>query len=114
MTQDLKTKLIEEAQERFDKLTKDEVGFLTKKGLGCCGGDLCEEDHNQRIKDFLATEIGNAVEACKKAIEPTFRGCACGLHGYQVLPDCDEEKHDLKSCADCALSTITQSKDKDQ
>lgn len=51
MNKDLKTKLVVEAQERFGN-TPPFMDWI---------GDW-EESYKDKIKDFLATEIGNAVE----------------------------------------------------
>lgn len=40
----------------------------------------------------------------KDKIEKTFTGCACGLHGYLILPDCETENHGDK-CARCILNS---------
>ena len=71
------------------------------------------EKHYVMILNFLihATEEARKegeISMGKKvgeALKETFRGCSCGLHGYQVLPDCDEEKH-ANGCADCAIDSL--------
>lgn len=55
MTQDLKTKLIEEAQERFDKTIGNDLYYL---GAG--------DDEIAGIKAYMVTEIGNVVDAVKE------------------------------------------------
>lgn len=38
-------------------------------------------------------------------LEGTFTSCYCGICGYLVLPDCEEESH-MDSCASCIIKEL--------
>lgn len=67
-------------------------------------------DAQEKVKDFIRSEKAQdkaeGIKLAMEALKPTFRSSYSGLMGYQVLPDCDEEEHDPKECADCALSEL--------
>lgn len=57
------------------------------------------------VKDFIKQTLSKERADIREKIKKTFRGCACGLHGYQVLPDCDKESHKVDECARCLLQS---------
>ena len=60
-------------------------------------------DARDELLDLLASQREEIV----KGLNKTWSGCACGFHGYTTLPDCKEEKHDIKKCADCFLDSLS-------
>jgi len=48
-----------------------------------------------------------AINEVKEKIKTSFRSSYSGMMGYQVLPDCDENDHDIEDCADCILNNLT-------
>lgn len=59
-----------------------------------------KEEFDKLIKQTQKDTLDKVREIMKE----TWGGCACGYHGYLVLPDCDEEKHD--KCFDCKLNQL--------
>lgn len=47
----------------------------------------------------------DTLDKVREIMKETWGGCACGYHGYLVLPDCDEEKHEER-CFDCKLNQL--------
>lgn len=60
-----------------------------------------------RNDDYENVKFGALLKVATQ-LEKTFNGCACGSHGYMVLPDCDKENHGEK-CARCILLSIKNS-----
>lgn len=58
------------------------------------------------IRSLLLQERRRVLQEVKEKLEVTFTGCACGLHGFQVLPDCEIEIHTPEKCARCSLRSI--------
>ena len=38
-------------------------------GIGCCGGDYCSGDHNERIKDFIKSLLSSHTQEIREKVE---------------------------------------------
>ena len=65
-----------------------------------------ENQMEKAIDKALSNNTRETIEKVGEGLDKTFKGCACGLHGYQLLPDCIEEKHGVEDCAYCFLQTL--------
>ena len=56
------------------------------------------------VEDEITQALAEERERMRGEIEETFGGCACGFHGYLVLPNCETNDHDPEKCARCILN----------
>ena len=84
------------ALDTIQKETEKQVKQRYEKRLK----DLADlnREYDRKLREETLREVS-------KKLRVSFRGCACGLHGYQVLPDCKEEKHG-DDCADCIITHL--------
>lgn len=65
-----------------------------------------EEFIQSRERVAVSVARSQLLNEIKEKLEHTFDGCACGYHGYLVLPDCDENDHEIEECARCILTSM--------
>jgi len=69
---------------------------------------MSEEELAKMLTLALDQAIAEREREILEEIEKTFSGCACGFHGYLVLPNCETNDHAPEKCARCILnSTLT-------
>lgn len=78
------------------------------KHLGCCGGDYCEGEHNERIADWWLSKFKDYKEGLKKEIKVMKKGKS---HPNFLEKDGQRLNDEYDEAIDSVLSLL-DSKDK--